>query len=111
MSFRFRRTLSLLPGVRLNFGATGASVSVGPKGARLTVGPKGVRATAGIPGSGMFYSQNFSAKPTEQREVNPSPELDEVIRRRPPHWEFLLIQRALRSAVAEIDALAATALS
>jgi len=60
MSFRFRRTFSLLPGIRLNLGKSGASVSVGPKGAKITAGPKEIRATVGVPGTGMFFSQQIA---------------------------------------------------
>ena len=111
MSFRFRRYFSLLPGVRLNVGATGASVSVGPKGAKLTVSPKGVRATAGVPGSGLFFTQQLGVSKgehfkTEQPELDLPPEVKQVIQDRPQHWEFLLIQRALRSTADEINSMA-----
>jgi Protein of unknown function (DUF4236) len=113
MSFRFRRTLSLLPGIRLNLGKSGASVSVGPKGAKITAGPKGIRATAGVPGTGMFFSQQIATtvadprQEAEQPALNLPPEVEEVIRERPPHWEFLLLQRALRYAFDDINAMAA----
>jgi len=110
VSFRFRRSFSLLPCVRLNLGAAGASVSVGAKGAKVTFGHKGVRATAGIPGSGMFFSKKLVNEPVrEKRELELPPAVEEVVRERPPHWEFLLIQRALRSAVEEINCMAAAA--
>ena len=117
MSFRFRRTFSLLPGIRLNLGKSGASVSVGPKGAKITLGSKGIRATAGIPGTGMFFSQQIAKKHPQNVEEPKQPQLklpaevEEVIRERPPHWEFLLVQRALRSAVDDIDAMVAIASS
>ena len=117
MSFRFRRTLSILPGIRLNLGTSGASLSVGPQGAKITVGPKGVRATAGVPGTGMFFSQQITQTPAdhhreaEQPALKLPPEVEEVIRVRPPHWEFLLLQRALRYAFDDINAMAATAAS
>lgn len=56
MGFRFRRSVGIIPGVRLNFGRRGASVSLGVRGARVTVGPSGVRKTVGIPGTGMSYT-------------------------------------------------------
>src|SRR2546430_766154 len=114
MSFRFRRYFSLLPGVRLNVGATGASVSVGPKGAKLTLSPKGLRATTGIPGSGLFFTQQFGVSKTEhsktkQPDLELPPEVKQVIEDRPQHWEFLLIQRALRSTADEINSMATIA--
>lgn len=56
MGFRFRRSIGIIPGVRLNFGRRGTSVSVGVRGAHMTVGPSGVRKTVGIPGTGMSYT-------------------------------------------------------
>jgi hypothetical protein len=51
--FRFHKSRSILPGVRVNVSKSGLSLSVGPKGARLNVGPQGVRTTVGLPGSGL----------------------------------------------------------
>lgn len=56
MGFRFRRTLKIMPGVRLNVGMRGVSVSVGGRGARTTVGRQGVRTTVGLPGTGLSYT-------------------------------------------------------
>ena len=36
--FRFRKTISVLPGVKINLSKTGVSTSVGGKGATLNVG-------------------------------------------------------------------------
>ena len=56
MGFRFRRTMQVIPGLRLNLSRSGPSVSVGPRGLHYTVGMKGTRATVGIPGSGLFWT-------------------------------------------------------
>src|SRR4051794_4739181 len=57
MAFRFRRSIKILPGFRLNLSGSGASVSVGPRGLHYTLGPRGTRVTAGIPGTGLSWSQ------------------------------------------------------
>lgn len=57
MGFRFRKSIKLLPGVRLNIGSKRSSVSVGGRGATLNVSKKGTRTTVGIPGSGISYSK------------------------------------------------------
>lgn len=45
-----------MPGVRLNFGKSSASVSVGVPGFRKTINTKGqVTTTVGIPGTGLYY--------------------------------------------------------
>ena len=56
MGFRFRRTLKIAPGIRLNLSKSGVSASIGPRGAKMTVGKDGVRTTVGLPGSGMSYT-------------------------------------------------------
>ncbi len=52
--------MNILPGVQLNLSKGGGSVSLGPQGAKLTVGTSGARVTFGIPGTGLFYTTNFS---------------------------------------------------
>jgi Protein of unknown function (DUF4236) len=57
MGFRFRRTFTLLPGVRLNLSKSGLSASIGPRGLHYTIGAKGTRTTVGLPGSGISYTE------------------------------------------------------
>jgi SH3-like domain-containing protein len=75
MGFRFRKSLRIAPGVRLNFSRSGISTSVGPRGAKLTVGPKGTRTTVGIPGSGMSWSQQHRRGPGAPRDTGQSQDL------------------------------------
>lgn len=56
MGFRIRKSLRILPGVKLNLSKTGASVSLGRRGLTYNIGKKGNRATVGLPGSGVSYS-------------------------------------------------------
>lgn len=56
MGLRFRKSVSLFPGVRLNFSKSGMSVSSGVPGFRKTINTKGqVTTTVGIPGTGLYY--------------------------------------------------------
>ena len=57
MGLRFRRTVGLIPGVRLNVGMKGLSVSVGERGAHTTLGAKGGRMTVGLPGTGLSWTE------------------------------------------------------
>jgi uncharacterized protein DUF4236 len=52
MGWRFRRSVKILPGIRLNLSRSGISTSVGVRGAHVTVGHGKVRTTVGLPGSG-----------------------------------------------------------
>jgi hypothetical protein len=56
MGWRFRRTMQITPGLRLNLSRSGPSVSFGPRGLHYTVGMKGTRTTVGISGSGLFWT-------------------------------------------------------
>jgi hypothetical protein len=53
MGFRFRRSLHIPPGIRLNIGKRGVSTSIGVRGAHVTFGKTGTRTTVGLPGSGL----------------------------------------------------------
>jgi hypothetical protein len=55
MGFRFRRTLKILPGLRLNISRSGVSATAGVRGASVTLGKKGTYANVGLPGSGLSY--------------------------------------------------------
>ena len=61
MGFRYRKSVKIAPGVRMNFSKSGASVSVGGKGGHVTVNSKGeTRVGASIPGTGLSYSEKVS---------------------------------------------------
>lgn len=56
MGLRFRRSIKILPGVRLNFSGRGVSTTVGRPGASVNISKRGVRGTVGLPSSGLSYS-------------------------------------------------------
>ena len=55
MGFRFRKTVRVAPGIRLNLSKSGTSLSIGGRGATVNVRGKRVRTTLGIPGTGVSY--------------------------------------------------------
>lgn len=56
MGLRFRKSISIIPGVKLNLGKTGMSVSTGVPGFRKTFHTSGrVTTSVGIPGTGLYY--------------------------------------------------------
>jgi hypothetical protein len=69
MALRFRRTMKIAPGVRLNLTKTGVSARVGPRGAGVTVGTSGTTVSAGIPGTGLHVSEKVSRKRPRQKQV------------------------------------------
>lgn len=56
MGLRFRKSVKIAPGVRVNFSKKGVGMSMGTKGARYSVHSSGRRTTSfGIPGTGLSY--------------------------------------------------------
>ena len=60
MGFRFRKSVRLFPGVRLNFSTRGTSLSVGKRGTTVNFSKRGTRLSLGIPGTGLSYQTNLS---------------------------------------------------
>lgn len=55
--FRFRRSMKIAPGLKLNFNKNSTSLTFGGKGAHYTVNSKGSKTTTfGIPGTGLSYT-------------------------------------------------------
>jgi hypothetical protein len=68
MGLRFHRSVSVLPGVRVNFSKGIPSVSLGRRGLHYTIGAKGNRLTAGLPGTGLSYTDY---EPHHRAEAEP----------------------------------------
>ena len=63
MGLRFRKSIKLCKGVKLNLGTKSASVSVGGKGFHQTFSTTGrTTSSVGIPGTGVSYQKSFSLK-------------------------------------------------
>lgn len=68
MEFRFRKSVKIAPGVRLNLNRKSASISLGGKGAHYTVSSTGRKtATVGLPGTGISYSVTESTGKSSSR--------------------------------------------
>lgn len=63
MGLRFRKSIKIAPGIRLNVSNKSVGVSAGVKGARVSVNSSGRKTTTvGIPGTGLSYSTSSSSK-------------------------------------------------
>lgn len=71
MGVRFRRSIRLGPGVRLNLSKTGVGASFGVRGARYSVHSSGRRTrSVGIPGTGISYVETqVGGRSTGRRSV------------------------------------------
>ena len=63
MSFRFKKSIKILPGIKLNISKNGLnSISIGKPGASVNISKKGKQATIGIPGTGLSYSKKLPSR-------------------------------------------------
>lgn len=60
MALRFRKSIKLAPGLRMNLSGSGVSWSLGPRGASVGIGRRGTYLNSGIPGTGLYSRQRLS---------------------------------------------------
>lgn len=53
MALRFRKTIKIAPGLKLNLGKKSASIRIGGKNAGYTIGTAGTTTSASLPGTGL----------------------------------------------------------
>jgi hypothetical protein len=73
MGLRFRRSVRIVPGVRLNFSRGGLSTTIGRRGATMTFGRQGTHLNVGLPGSGLSYRTRISPAPGSSSRSQPAP--------------------------------------
>ena len=65
---RFRRSVKILPGVRINFNKNSTGLTFGPRGAHYTINSSGRRTSSfGIPGTGIWWQDSYNAKSKARR--------------------------------------------
>lgn len=75
MSLRFRRSMKIAPGLRLNFSKGSIGVSAGVRGARVSVNTKGqVYSSVGIPGTGIYNVERTNLRAGSQRAKRVQPQ-------------------------------------
>jgi len=81
MALRFRKSIKLAPGIRMNLSGSGASWTFGPRGASIGVGKRGTFLNSGIPGTGLSSRTQLSgagsasrARQTRLAAVPPQPQ-------------------------------------
>ncbi len=63
MSWRFRKSFKVIPGVRLNLTARGLSATFGAAPFSVNVGPRGVYRNTSIPGTGIWERHRIAGPP------------------------------------------------
>ncbi len=51
---RYRKSIKICKGVRVNLSKSGMSLTVGPRGTSVSIGSRGVFANIGVPGTGLY---------------------------------------------------------
>ncbi|AUD05404.1 DUF4236 domain-containing protein [Spirosoma pollinicola] len=64
MGWRFRKSIKIIPGVRLNFSTRGVSTSIGIRGAGIKISNQGTLIYGSIPGTGLSYRETISRNPS-----------------------------------------------
>lgn len=75
MGFRFRKSIKILPGLKINLTHKGiSSASIGKPGASVNIEKKGTQTSVGIPGTGLSYSKHQLYKNRAGNQENPAQE-------------------------------------
>lgn len=73
MGLRFRKSVKICKGVRVNFSKSGTSLSIGGRGYSYNFSKRGTSHTVGIPGTGLSYtSYNHKKKRSSNRKRSTS---------------------------------------
>lgn len=79
MGFRFKKSINLGGGVRLNGSKSGIGVSAGVKGLRVSHGADGkTRVTASIPGTGLSYQETIASNRQSRKYRNDNEDYQEI---------------------------------
>lgn len=63
MGWRFRKSIKIAPGIRLNFNKKSTSISIGGHGFHKTISSTGRTTNSfGIPGTGLYYTESSSSR-------------------------------------------------
>ena len=71
MSWRFRKTFKVIPGVKLNLTARGLSATLGASPLSVNVGPRGVYRNISIPGTGISDRQRIGGPSSQPPGIQP----------------------------------------
>lgn len=82
MGFRFRKSVKLLPGVRLNLSKSGFSTTIGRPGASVNIRGRRVRGTVGLPGTGLSYDAETELPGADAAPAEPNPPANKTLGRR-----------------------------
>ena len=83
MSWRFRKTFKIMPGLKLNLTPRGLSATIGASPFSVNIGPRGVYRNVGIPGTGLWTRDRLDIPSSQRSGYQPQPTHEDPIP--PPH--------------------------
>lgn len=105
MGFNYRKSIKVMPGVRMTMSKSGVSASVGGRGARITKSTTGrTTKTVGIPGTGLRHISSSSSG-TKSRSVSAATSQPKPSRFA-PKGEKLLFKALVADDVAAMESVA-----
>lgn len=108
MGLRFRKSIKIAPGVKLNIGSKSVGVSLGGKFAGISVNSRtGAQVRASAPGTGLSYTRKIGGRKKKNAACDREPEEREAAQREPAAAEAELcgLEAELRAeAEAELRA-------
>ena len=73
MGFRFRKSIKIAPGIKLNLGKKSAGLSIGNKYGGFSINSRsGLRSRVSVPGTGISYTQKIGGKKRAAHKKAPS---------------------------------------
>jgi hypothetical protein len=78
MSWRFRKTFKVLPGIKLNLTARGLSATLGAAPFSVNVGPRGIYRNVSIPGTGIWDRQRIGGPSSQPSGIDGPPNVSPV---------------------------------
>ena len=72
MGIRFRRSIKIMPGIRVNFSKSGVSTTIGTKGASVNIGKKGIYLNTGISGTGIYARERLAGTKSQSSQTHSS---------------------------------------
>ncbi len=101
MPLRFRRTIKIAPGVKLNLSKGGVSTTVGTKNIKFNFGKRGVKRTIAIPGTGIQEVDYIDKKSNTEKEKEKRTEAREKREEEHPHRSEAAIPNTGHAAARE----------
>lgn len=86
MAWRFRKSVKIAPGIRLNFSKSGMSTTIGGRGSSINIGKRGVYHNMSIPGTGLSNRTRLAGS-TRQSSSGRKRTGQRSDRTLPPAWQ------------------------